>query len=382
MPIWLAGLVASEVPLALAGTQLALGVRAARRSRGLQRLITVSLAAGSAAASVQMYRRASGAQGVLHDAIEKALGVADDATVGQRARPGSTGSLLALRARYTTEVTRGLAYGDVNKFNSLDVWRRPDLPHDGAAPVLVQLHGGAWTSGDNRSQALPLLAEMAEQGWVCVVPRYRLSPTATFPDHIVDVMRAIAWTKQHVAEFGGDPAFVALTGGSAGAHLSSLAALAHDHIGFKPGFENVDTSVQAVVPLYGAYDWTDRDHTGNPNTQRFLERLVIKRSVTEAAELFDQGSPRSWVRPDAPPFFVIHGRNDALLPVEQARAFVADLRATSGSPVAYAELPDAQHAWDYARTRRNRASVAAISEFLHRVHATRHNPALDKELHT
>lgn len=70
-----------------------------------------------------------------------------------------------------------------------------------------------------------MMSHLAELGWVCVAINYRHSPRNTWPAHIVDVKRALAWVKAHIAEYGGDPEFIAITGGSAGGHLSSLAAL-------------------------------------------------------------------------------------------------------------------------------------------------------------
>ena len=97
----------------------------------------------------------------------------------------------------------------------------------------------------------------------------------------------------NIARWGGDPGFVALTGGSAGAHLSALAALASDAVEFKPGIEDADTAVQAVVAMYGAYDWTDRDATANPYTQKFVLQKVIQQPLGEAGAALDRGSPRS-----------------------------------------------------------------------------------------
>ena len=88
---------------------------------------------------------------------------------------------------------------------------------------------------------------------------YALSPKATFPDHLIDVKRALAWVKEHIAEYGGDPGYVVISGGSAGGHLSSLAALTPNRPEYQPGFEAVDTTVQACVPFYGVYDFTNRD---------------------------------------------------------------------------------------------------------------------------
>ena len=91
--------------------------------------------------------------------------------------------------------------------------------------MLVQIHGGGWLWGRKEGQAEPLMGHLAERGWVCVAPNYRLSPRATWPDHIVDVKRALAWVKSNIAEYGGDPGFLVVTGGSAGGHLASLAGL-------------------------------------------------------------------------------------------------------------------------------------------------------------
>ncbi|MBL7660064.1 alpha/beta hydrolase, partial [Escherichia coli] len=93
-------------------------------------------------------------------------------------------------------------------------------------------------------------------GWICVAINYRHSPRNTWPDHILDVKRALAWVKAHISEYGGDPDFIAITGGSAGGHLSSLAALTPNDPRFQPGFEEADTRVQAAVPFYGVYDFT------------------------------------------------------------------------------------------------------------------------------
>ena len=267
-----------------------------------------------------------------------------------------------LRRRYAT--TRDVSYGEMGRRNQLDVWRRADLPLDGKAPVLVQVHGGAWITGNKEQQGAALMAHLAERGWVCVAVNYRLSPKATWPDHIVDVKRALAWVKEHIAEYGGDPDFVAITGGSAGGHLSSLAALTPNVAAFQPGFEDADTTVQAAVPFYGVYDFTNRDGTSRADMEDMLARMVFKSKLADSRDVWEQASSMSWVGPDAPPFFVIHGTNDSLAPVEQARSFSHMLREASNEPVVYAELPRAQHAFDILSSVRTRATVEAVDRFL------------------
>jgi acetyl esterase/lipase len=257
-------------------------------------------------------------------------------------------------------------WGDGIRRHRLDVYHSRLAPPE-RAPVMVYVHGGAWIIGDKREQGKPMMYELVARGWVCVAINYRLSPKATWPDHIVDAKRALAWVKEHIAEYGGDPSFVAVSGGSAGGHLCALLALSQGDPAFQPGFEEADTAVQACVPFYGVMDMT-----GSPEGSgrygrgllEMLERTVMKTKEAEHPELFRDASPTFRVRPDAPPFFVLHGVNDTLVPVETARTFVERLRSVSGEPVAYAELPLAQHAFDILASLRCQATTSAVGDFL------------------
>ncbi|WP_253861581.1 alpha/beta hydrolase [Mycobacterium asiaticum] len=261
-----------------------------------------------------------------------------------------------------------ISYGEFGSRNHLDIWRRPDLDRSGKAPVLLQVHGGAWMVGNKRGQAHPLMSHLAELGWVCVSINYRLSPRSTWPDQIADVKRAIGWVKEHIAEYGGDPEWIAITGGSAGGHLSSLAALTPNEPLFQPGFEEVDTRVQAAVPFYGFYDFT-RDDAVHPMMPSMMGKRVFKMSRADIAEPFRLASSITHISEDAPPFFVLHGTNDSLIPVEQARSFTARLREVSRQPVVYAELPCAQHAFDIFGSPRAAHAAVAVEQFLVEVYA-------------
>ncbi|KZS84999.1 Carboxylesterase NlhH [Mycobacterium persicum] len=273
------------------------------------------------------------------------------------------------RRRYV-EKTNIVAYGPHRRANLADIWRRRDLPRDGKAPVLVQVPGGAWVLGWRRPQAYPLMSHLVSRGWVCVSLNYRVSPLHTWPAHIVDVKRALAWVKENIAAYGGDPDFVAISGGSAGGHLSALAALTPNEPRFQPGFERADTSVVAAVPFYGRYDWYSIDADGRPEFIGLLERFVVKRKFSEHRQIFVDASPIHHVRADAPPFFVLHGADDSLIPVVEAREFVDELRAVSKSPVAYAELPNAQHAFDIFGSPRAHHAAEAVARFLSWVYVT------------
>ncbi len=264
------------------------------------------------------------------------------------------------------ETTTDVDYwGDGIRPHRLDIYRSRLAPPD-KAPVMVYVHGGAWMIGDKREQGKPMMFELVARGWVCVAINYRLSPKATWPDHIVDVKRAVAWVKEHIAEYGGDPSFVAVSGGSAGGHLCALHALSAGDARFQPGFEEKDTSVQACVPFYGVMDLTSSAEASRFGTGlvEMLEKKVMKEKESEHPDLFSDASPTLRVRPDAPPFFVLQGVNDTLVPVETARTFVSRLRAVSRQPVAYAELPLAQHAFDVLASLRCQATTSAVGDFL------------------
>ncbi len=265
------------------------------------------------------------------------------------------------------QVTSNIDYwGDGTRRHRLDIYRsRLATPEN--APVMVYIHGGAWIVGDKREQGKPMMYELVARGWVCVAINYRLSPKATWPDHIVDAKRAVAWVKEHIAEFGGDPSFVAVSGGSAGGHLCALVALSEGDPVFQPGFEEADTSVQACVPFYGVMDLTGSPEGSarfGPGLLKMLEKRVMKTRESEHPEVFEQASPTYRVHSGAPPFFVLQGANDTLVPVETARIFVASLRAVSQRQVAYAELPLAQHAFDVLASLRCQATTSAVADFL------------------
>lgn len=262
----------------------------------------------------------------------------------------------------SVERIRDIAYGDAGKRNLLDVYRPASRPQ--GCPVLFQIHGGAWTVGQKDQQGLPLMTHLSSNGWVCVAPNYRLSPRATWPDHLVDVKRALAWIREHIHEYGGDPSCVIVTGGSAGGHLASMVALTENDARYQPGFEDVDTSVAACVPFYGVYDFLDRNGVRGANSMApFVERLVMKCSPTKDRERWEAACPVSLIHEDAPPFFVIHGTHDSLAYVEEARVFVDNLREVSKNPVLYAELDETQHAFEVFHTERSLQAVRAVAAF-------------------
>lgn len=277
------------------------------------------------------------------------------------ARRGGLLQAAGHRRRYAAQ-TSDIAYGPGRRDNLLDIWRHPDMPKGCRAPVLVQIPGGGWAINGKRGQAYPLMGRMVELGWICVSIDYSKSPRKAWPAHIIDVKRALAWVRDNIADYGGDPGFIAVTGGSAGAHLASLAALTADDESLQPGFEDADTTVQAAAPYYGVYDLTDVEKM-NELMLPFLEHFVMKTRYADDPALFESASPISHVHSDAPPFFVLHGENDSVIPSAQARAFCAALREAGAPTVCYAELANAHHAFDTVGTVRSRLAADAVADF-------------------
>ncbi len=265
---------------------------------------------------------------------------------------------------------RGVHYGD-HPAQVLDVWRRKDLPAQ-PAPVLIFVPGGAWVHGNSMLQGSALMSRLAELGWVCLAIDYRVAPHHRWPRHIIDVKTAIAWARANVDKFGGDRNFVAIAGCSAGGHLSALAGLTPDDTRHEDKLpDGADTSVDAVVGIYGRYDWQDRSTAERARFVEFLERVVVRKSIARHPEIFRDASPIAQVHRDAPPFLVIHGSKDSVIPVEQARSFVDRLRAVSHSIVGYLELPGAGHGYDLIDGERAGAAAHATSLFLNQVYRTK-----------
>jgi acetyl esterase/lipase len=221
-------------------------------------------------------------------------------------------------------------------------------------------------------QGSALMSRLAEQGWVCLAADYRAAPHHRWPRHIIDVKTAIAWARANVDRFGGDRDFVAVAGCSAGGHLAALAGLTpHDPLYEAKLPEGANDSVDAVVGIYGRYDWEDRSTLERQRFVDFLERVVVRKSIARHPEVFRDASPIARVHRNAPPFLVIHGSKDSVIPVEQARSFVERLRAASHSKVGYLELPGAGHGYDLLDGERAGAAAHAMSLFLNQVYRTK-----------
>ncbi len=328
---------------------------------------------------VQHYLAASDTPAVMEDAFKSTFGAdyADSISEDVKKRIPEDVEIERLLKPFSLDLPeveriKNIQYDQQDGINlRLDVYRNRE--NEGTKkPVLLQIHGGAWTYklGSKDEQGRPLMNHLAKHGWICVSINYRLSPKAIFPEHIIDCKKALVWIKENIADYGGDPDFVAVTGGSAGGHLSSLLALTANDPNFQPGFEEANTEVQACVPFYGVYDFTNANNLhANNGVQQFVQKSVFKKRVEEDEEFFKQASPIHRIHADAPPFLVIQGDADTLVCGPEAARFASDLKAASKQSVCYVELEGAQHAFDIFVSLRSEHCKHGVHKYLSYVHS-------------
>lgn len=243
----------------------------------------------------------------------------------------------------------------------LDVYRSTE-PATVPVPTVVNIHGGGWHGGNRRQTARPLLHEVARRGWIGIAVDYPLTPGATWPEPMMALKRALWWLKTDGRALGVDPDRIVVTGGSAGAHLASHLALSADDPDYQPGFEDVDLTVAGAVTFYGIFDLLNRNRTRDP--WPFIGKELMKTDVGTDTARWRSASPLDLVHPDAPPFLVIHGSHDALVPARESRQFADALERISTRPVAHAVIPGATHAFDTVESVRTQQVVAGVASFV------------------
>ncbi|MES2336579.1 MAG: alpha/beta hydrolase [Pseudomonadota bacterium] len=224
--------------------------------------------------------------------------------------------------RGTRQMGDGIAFGTTGQ--ALDVWR-PASRVGEPRPVIVFYYGGGWAHGDRGAYAFAARA-LASQGFVVVVPDYRKVPSVRFPAFVQDAAQAVKWTRDHVAEYGGDPGRIALAGHSAGAYNAVMLAL--DPRWLKA--EGVDPRiVRAAIGLCGPYDFYPF------NKPRSIEAMkgVADPQMTQ---------PIHFARADAPPLLLVSAGNDVQVGAHNAVNLTARLKAL-GAPVTHIDHPGLRH---------------------------------------
>lgn len=202
---------------------------------------------------------------------------------------------------------------------------------NGRWPAVVFIHGGGWTAGDKR-ETLPDLAALREAGFLVLSINYRLGPQHKFPAMIEDAKCAVRFLRARAAAFNLNPDRIGVMGSSAGGHLSSLVGVAGAEAGFDTGdYLSFSSRVQAVASLWAPSDLTV-PFPGGYDSRR------------EVFAPFDPAlaSPVSYVSADDPPFLLVHGEEDPLVPISQAERMLERLRQ-AGVPAELLRVANAGH---------------------------------------
>ncbi|WP_243793736.1 alpha/beta hydrolase [Saccharopolyspora gloriosae] len=206
----------------------------------------------------------------------------------------------------------------------------------GPFPAIVWLHGGGWFTGD-RTLAPDLGRYFAARGFVMATIEYRLSGEALFPAQLFDVRAAIRYLRRHATDFDIDPGAVGLWGSSAGGHLATLAGLlGHlDAVDGEPA-DSGDARVQAVSQGYGPVDLIEVVAAAPPDSRADSpEARLLGGIPAEHAELAARANPLSHVSGSAPPFQLLHGTADVLVPDSQSTALHTALAAAGAESTLY-----------------------------------------------
>ena len=256
-----------------------------------------------------------------------------------------------------------ISYATISAAQKLDIY----LPEEGngAFPVIISIHGGAFMFGDKADEQVNPMLEGLKHDYAVVSINYRLSGEALFPKNINDVKAAIRWVKANAATYKMNPNKIAVWGGSAGGNLAALAGTSGDVKELEDlslGNANQSSRVQAVVDWFGPTNFLLMDEqlkeTGNGKPDHSdgnsPESKLMGQKITEIPSKVQLANPESYISKDDPPFFIEHGTKDQLVPTQQSVNFAAKLTPVLGKEkVTIHLLEGARHGGSQFETKEN-----------------------------
>jgi acetyl esterase/lipase len=247
----------------------------------------------------------------------------------------------------------------------------------GAKPLILYIHGGGWQAGHTRhSGALAnfpaVLAQLASEGFVVASLEYRLSGEAPFPAQLQDTRAAIRFLKANASQYGIDPARTGVWGGSAGGHLAALTALSCGDTAVDPApAPKGSECVQAAATWYGVFDFAPMlaHAAGNIALNPAETSLLRCTPKTCSEQAVKAVSPVGYIDAKDPPFLLIHGDKDAVVPVSQSIEAEAKMRA-AGMSVDAIYIAGVDHSFIGATTADTRTATLkatnATFDFFHK----------------
>jgi acetyl esterase/lipase len=218
----------------------------------------------------------------------------------------------------------------------------------GPFPTLALIHGGAWRMG-KRQDLSEWMAYLASEGYVAATISYRLLPDMKFPDPVVDGKTAVRFLRANAAKYGVNKDKVGALGFSAGAYLASMLGVASPKAGFEgKEFADQSSQVQAVVSYFGP---TDLSFYGNDESaQNAIFVPMLGGRFKDKPGAYKDASPITYVSKDSPPFLLLHGTKDWIVPIEHARAMSKKLKE-AGATAELIEIAGAGHGFEKAEAR-------------------------------
>jgi len=235
------------------------------------------------------------------------------------------------------EVIRDVEYGKGGDVSlKLDIVRPKAQPKD-PMPVVIFIHGGGWSAGDEQG-GMPHLIPLAQKGYFCATINYRLTGIAPFPAQIEDCKCAIRWMRAHAKEYDADPKRIGVWGGSAGGHLVALlgTSAGRRELEGRGGWAGYSSRVQAVCDWFGPTDFL---YWAEEVTKKGIDIVKLENEVaggvisklfggpfSEKRDVARQAGPITYVSKDDPPFLIMHGDQDPLVPLSQSQVFYDALK--------------------------------------------------------
>jgi acetyl esterase/lipase len=242
--------------------------------------------------------------------------------------------------------------------------RLPD--GDGPFPVILYLHSGAWITGDRFGG--PAIRQ-ASRGYAVASIDYQLAPDAIWPAQIEDCKAAVRWLRANAARHHLDASRIGVFGTSAGGHLAAVLGTSGGEEpleGMALGNTQFSSSVRAVVDLYGPTDLLKMDEQKLPcypglsaNASFMPPSLLMGCAIQSCKEKTMTSNPIAYVTPDDPPFLIMQGKADCLVPWQQSQ-MLFDALKSAGVNATLVLLPTAGHADDQFDEAANAAIVDAF----------------------
>lgn len=258
-----------------------------------------------------------------------------------------------------------VSYANVSPKEKMDIY----LPKtDGPYPVIIWIHGGGYLSGDKSGSDVNFAKEGLNRGYAVVSINYRLAEDARFPAQIYDVKTAIKYLRANAQTYNLDPNKFALWGSSAGGHLAALAGTSGDDQALENnsmGYPNVSDKVQAVVDEKGPVNFgtmlqqlQKNNSSGNSSFNYSQSEIMAEKflgaNVTLIPNQVAKANPETYITPDDPPFLIIHGTGDTLIPSQQSVDFANKLKSVLGSgKVTLVLIPNIDHTDPYFQSQKN-----------------------------